>query len=146
MSQQKPRVTVSGGINGGATFDSARDTVRALISQVEALEQEVRDLHVAGQDLEDRVALLETRATVRGTGRRSLNDDAIEALRFMERHYPMKFTAFSLAENLSTGSDHRRLGGQLRSLLARGLAEMHTQPNRTALWSAVAPEKRPGHE
>lgn len=119
--------------------------IRQFMEKVASLEDRLDRQEGVHQDLVDRVALLETRASTQGTGRRALNDDAIEALRFMETHYPMKFTALTLAENLANGTDHKRLGGQLRVMLTRGLVAMHSKPEGgTNMWSAVAPEDRKG--
>lgn len=124
------------------TGQSLDGVVRMLMEKIGNLEDRLAVLVEDNADVVDRVALLETRANTKGSGGRALNDDAIEALRYLEKYWPMKFTAYSLGSNLET-DDHRRLGGQLRVLLTRGLVEIHTEPNKTALWSAVDPAKRP---
>jgi hypothetical protein len=116
--------------------------VRMLAERLDALDKRLDELSDAWAEQGDRVTLLEARDRSRGSGQRALSDEAVTAMRFMEQHYPMKFTALIIAEN--TGLDNRSLSGSLRTLANRGLIAMISTEGRNALWQALPPEKRKG--
>lgn len=118
----------------------AEGVLRQFMEKVAALEDRLSATEAAHADLVDRVALMESRDRTRGSGRRALSDDAVNALRFMEQHYPMKFTALIIAENANL--DNKSLGSSLRVLASRGLISMISTEGRNALWQALAPEDR----
>lgn len=118
----------------------AEGVIRNFMEKFSELEDRLSASEAAHADLVDRVALMESRDRTRGSGRRSLSDDAVIALRFLEEHYPMKLTALIISEN--AGVDNKSLGSSLRVLAGRDLITMISNEGRNALWQAKSPEDR----